>query len=300
VLVKVHNISKKMWYYFDNCWVEAPCISPEDRAFQYGDGLFETIIVREGRVLFAQDHYARLQRGASALGLALPDFVPTCPQAFAHWLQAIVEAWGRLSGGSLPSCVRLKLILWRRAGGLYRAMQTEAHCLVSLRPQERLYQGDAVRLAVYDAYRLQPHPLSQVKCLQALPYVLAARHAARQGFDDALLIDTRGYVAEATSANVFWVEEGVFCTPPLDTGCVEGIMRLQWLRYLKAQGMECRQLYRLPQQLTTYAEGMWLVNVGGVRRVQEVNGHCLNQSNEIQGFVMEMQAAIWGAAMQSA
>lgn len=281
-----------MWYYFDNQWVKNPCIAPQDRAFQYGDGIFETIILRGGRALFAADHYARLQAGAEALGLDLPAYLPAKASGFAAWLAERGAEWQRLSGVAAP-CLRLKIMLWRREGGLYGATHADAHCMLGVRVQERLHDGEAIRVTLYDAYRLHVHPLAGVKRLAALPYVLAARHAQQTGFDDALLLDMEGHVAEATSSNLFWAVGDVFYTPALHTGCVAGIMRLQWLRYLHAQGIECRQVRLQPAQLMAQAEGCWLVNVTGVRSIQEIEGYKIPQGSEKQSFVKAMQKAIW-------
>lgn len=288
-----------MWYYFDSQWVETPCIDAQDRAFQYGDGVFETIIVCQGKALFAADHYERLQAGAGALGLTLPGFMPQYSQEFALWLQSIVETWGRLSGQDLSAHLRLKLMLWRSPGGLYAATHSDARCLIKIQPQTQLYEGEAVRTVIYDAYRLHAHPLAAVKRLQALPYILAARYARQSGVDDALLLDFEGHIAEATSSNVFWVSDGVFYTPSLDTGCVAGIMRRQWLRYFQEHGIACRQGRFLPETLAGRVEGCWLVNVAGVRRVQEINGIALHCPIEFQDFVKQMQAAVRRAAIET-
>ncbi len=207
-----------------------------DRGLDYGDGLFETLLLHRGRPLFPDLHLARLQRGIEQL-----HFPPCLPVAARHLETAADEVAGR---GWEWTALRLTLT---RGGGprgyappaasvprvIIRAERLARDCSRMLPP---------LALAVADIRWPAQPALAGIKHLNRLEQVLAARQAGLQGVDEALLLDEQDRVVSASAANLFLVAGGELVTPPL-TGCgVAGTRRSLILeRLAPAMGLDVRE-----------------------------------------------------------
>jgi branched-chain amino acid aminotransferase/4-amino-4-deoxychorismate lyase len=201
----------------------------QNRAFQYGDGLFETIIFRGGAARYLASHYGRLTAGMAVLDLAVPAGFS------AGYLAEAIS--GLVLDNGLGDQARVKVQVWRRPGGLYTPDSREAEFLVGVAPLPgpAPLRRDQVRF--YGEMRLHASPLSRFKTCSALPYVLAGLARRRLGADEVILLDGPGHVAECVASNLFWLRNGTLYTPSLATGCVAGIMRDQILAH--AGGTVC-------------------------------------------------------------
>lgn len=184
----------------------------DDRGLAYGDGVFETVLLRDGAPWLWPYHRARLLRGCRVLGIAPPDDA------------ALAATWQAPASGLEV----LKIVLTRGSGGRgYALPEGPAPRLLSRRtpfaPAASRWQGVDVCLC---ALRLARQPaLAGIKHLNRLENVLARREWQREDLAEGLLADTEGNLVEATAMNVFWRADGVFWTPPLDACGVAGTLR---------------------------------------------------------------------------
>ena len=195
-------------------------ISVLDHGLLYGDGLFEGIRVRAGRIFRLEQHLARLQVGAKVLGLDLPFDA----EQQARIIREAVSAFGQKEA-------YVRLLVTRGEGPLgvdpSTCKKPTVVCIVAeigLFNAEQRAQGLAM---VTSSYR-RPNPDVQdvaVKTLNYLGSVLAKQEAKQRGADEALLLNQSGRVAEAAVANVFVVQGRALFTPPAIDGCLEGINR---------------------------------------------------------------------------
>jgi branched-subunit amino acid aminotransferase/4-amino-4-deoxychorismate lyase len=181
-------------------------VSPLNGGFMLGHGLFETIKVAAGKPLFLNDHFARMDRAARALGLAFSGGEP-----LAGRCRAVVKA-NKLGQGNL------KVVLFADEG---RASE-----LIVARPnaygREDYERGFRLRTRVEDR---SPSGLQRFKTLNYLANILALRGAKAAGFDDALFLSTSNLVLEGAITTVFAVERGSVVTPPLSLGLLPGVAR---------------------------------------------------------------------------
>jgi branched-chain amino acid aminotransferase len=195
-------------------------ISVLDHGLLYGDGLFEGIRVRAGRIFRIEQHLARLQLGARVLGLDLPFDA----EQQARIVTDTVRAFGQREA-------YVRLIVTRGEGPLgvdpTTCKKPTVVCIVAeigLFSAEQRAQGLAM---LTSSYR-RPNPDVQdvaVKTLNYLGSALAKQEVRQRGGDEALLLNQSGHVAEAAVANIFAVRgRSLFTPPPLD-GCLEGINR---------------------------------------------------------------------------
>lgn len=198
-------------------------LSADDRAFQYGDGLFETIRYEAGRLWFWPDHFGRLAAGMDALRLNRP--APFSAEALHQRIEHLLRA-----NGLHQQPARVKVQVWRQPGGLYTPNTNDAHVLITTKAGQPFAITQMAKIGIYDAFRVTPSPVSAYKTSNALPYVLAGMYRGQNGFDDVILLDPLGHLAECVASNLFWFRNDTLFTPSLQTGCVNGIARRQLLR----------------------------------------------------------------------
>ena len=114
---------------------------------------------------------------------------------------------------------------------------------------------------------------------------VAGMFAAQRGFDDCLLLNNYGRVVETTMANIWWVRDGRFFTPPLSEGCVAGVMRRWLLGALPAAGYAVREAPIAPEELARVDEIFISNAIRGVQWVRDLRG---------QGFGCRLSPAIYG------
>jgi branched-subunit amino acid aminotransferase/4-amino-4-deoxychorismate lyase len=196
-------------------------ISPANRAFRYGDGIFETIRVWNGRVLWAPFHYDRLCKGCRMLQIRFPGSLNK-----ESFVQMIVDLYNRNHPDGCDA--RIRFSLFRADGGFYTPQSNEAMWIIeSQRLSGELYtlNDKGLQLGIYPLQRKPVDQLSQIKSSSALLFVMASLYKTSQGLDDCLVLNAKGNIAEATGSNLFIVRDGVLKTPGLDEGCVGGVMR---------------------------------------------------------------------------
>jgi branched-chain amino acid aminotransferase len=225
------------------CWIDGEIVDAREARFPirdhgllYGDGLFEGIRVRHGRVFRLGDHLARLAAGARSIALELP----RPPAEIREIVLATVRAHGT------PEAY-VRLLVTRGEGPLgvdpLACGPARLACLVAqiaLYPEEKRRLG--IDLVTSCLRRPGPDVLDpRVKSLNYLNNVQAKLEARSRGADEALLLNGAGLVAEAAVANVFVVRGGELWTPPGTDGALEGITRATVLELAPALGIPARE-----------------------------------------------------------
>lgn len=235
-----------------------------NRAFRYGDGVFETIRLIDGEACFAQRHLERLMAGVQQLHLRLPAGFVTQP--LAHWCRKLAQS-NNLSSG------RIRLSVFRTDGGNYRPDSNDAAWLMEIEPLEpKAYTLNAQGLTVdlFQDLRKPVSKLANIKSSNAVLYVLAAIHARDQQIDDCILLNQQGNVIEATASNLFAVKNGVLYTCPLTEGCVAGVMRAEIMALAQANRIAVYEV-PLPMSVLLNSDEVFLTNA--VRGIQWVGAY---------------------------
>jgi len=197
---------------------ERASVSVMDRSFLYGDGLFETMLVHNGLPFRWSEHMERLERGAEFLKIRVP-FTSVALLDFAREL---------IRANRMPEAL-LRLTLSRGVGIRGYSPNGADHPLVvmTLHPPPAINPEKAPRWKLLTAsFRLPAkEALAQFKTCNKLAQVLARAEAEALGADEAVLLNTDGYVVEGASSNLFWIQDSKVCTPPLATGILAGVTR---------------------------------------------------------------------------
>ncbi|HTJ13822.1 MAG TPA: aminotransferase class IV [Dinghuibacter sp.] len=193
---------------FDNRFYPADTllVGASSRGLRYGDGLFETMKVRDGELLHASFHFDRLWDGLSVLGLP-------APFSRQGLMDSILEL-SALNGHSASARVRLNVFRGE-----------PVHHIIETFPLSTAPAADGLEIGVYPHGRKAFDAFSNLKHNNYLVYILAADWARAQGLDEALVLNAHERVADAATSNVFWVRSGELFTPPLSEAGVAGVTR---------------------------------------------------------------------------
>lgn len=210
-----------------------PLFQSTNRAFNYGDGLFETIRIHRGRLLFLSRHWQRLTESMAALQIHWPDDFDQ--EDFARECLRIYPGHGDF---------RIRATVWRAGAGLYTPQMNHANFLIAGTPLDSApYPFNEVGLEVglFDQIPLSAHAYSWIKSTNSMAYVMAALHKQTEQWDDCLLVNAAGNMVEASSSNIFISKNGRISTPPLSEGGVRGIMRSVVLDVARSKGWEVEE-----------------------------------------------------------
>lgn len=234
-------------------------INPADRGFTLGDGLFETIRLESGHPLHFPRHMARLRHGASVLRIELP-----CAEH--ELLQAIINL--AATNHLQEAAARLTLTRGPAPRGVLPTATTHPTVLITTAPLPPP-QPPARLITATITRRNETSPLSRIKSLNYGDSILARQEAAARGADDALLLNTQGFLAEATAANVFLSIAGQLITPPIPDGALPGIRRALLLE----SGTPVER--RITAADLARAQSGFLANALGLRQIASVDGRAL-------------------------
>ncbi|WDF67238.1 aminotransferase class IV [Sphingobacterium oryzagri] len=192
----------------------------DNRALRYGDGLFETMLWKDGTIRFLELHIARLQRGMQTLQLE------EIGKFDEYFLRSKVEELIR-KNNMIGQQARVRLVVYRGGGGTYSPETNRpVYCLQVSRIAASL--RDKKLGLIVDVYREFKKPfsdLSHLKSNNALIYVMAGIYKKRFAYDEVFLLNQEGNLCEALTSNIFVYYEKTLYTPALTEGCIAGTMR---------------------------------------------------------------------------
>jgi aminodeoxychorismate lyase len=246
-------------------------VSVFDRGFLYGDGLFEGIRVFNEKPFRWKQHLERFQHGADFLRITVP-FSPDALKEFAK--RVIAE-------NQMPNSL-LRLTLSRGIGQRgYSPKNAERPTLVmATHPMAGVEPSNPPSWRVFiSSFRLPAgERLARFKNLNKLPQVLARAEADADGADEALLLNSDGYVVEGSTSNLFWIRGETVCTPPLPSGILPGVTRAVVLELCGKSGLAVREENIKPEELRKMDGALLSLSSSGIAEVAFVNGKPLKRS----------------------
>jgi len=259
---------------------ETPLLTADNRGFRYGDGLFETMFVTKDCIRLADLHFDRLLAGMRFLQFDIPPFFV---ERLRTQIFELCEANGHFGASparptnpvaptaeSAPSAARVRLAVFRGDSPLTGPIDSGPNYILQSWPLPASpgLNPEGLTLGIFPDGRKACDALSNIKSNNYLLYTLATHYAQRNGLDDCLVINSHHRAADTTIANLFYIRQGQFYTPPLTEGGVAGVMRRYLLEALPRAG------YRVQEQPTTIedllaADEIFLTNaLKGIRWVR--------------------------------
>jgi branched-chain amino acid aminotransferase len=255
-----------------------------NRAFRYGDGLFESMRLMKGQLRFAELHADRLQRGMKALK------IDGYSQMDTWFLKEKVE---QLASRNKTRHGRLRLTVYRDSEGLYTPTQNKMGYCLELTPMDepRYFLNDkGLIMDIFTELKKPTNYLSNIKTCNSLIYVLAGIFKTQNKLDDTFLLNQDGNLCEAGSSNIFvWYNSHLY-TPALSEGCVEGVMRQVVIKLAKQTGIPFTEaqinpdiLYEADEVfLTNAAKGIqWVMGFGVKRYFNQLSKGLIGELNKL-------------------
>jgi branched-chain amino acid aminotransferase len=194
-------------------------LSPDDHSYRYGDGLFETMKITNGNILLEKYHFERLFSGLETLKFKIPAYFTR--QKINEQVKELCKK-NRYEGSA-----RVRLSVTRGAGGLYDCDNKLSYLIETwpLKQNENALNEKGLVIDVFPDAKKSIDVFSNLKSANYLPYVMGAIWAKENNLNDALVLNQHDRICDSTIANVFWVNDNKIFTPPLNEGCVAGVMR---------------------------------------------------------------------------
>lgn len=199
-----------------------------NRAFKYGDALFETIRIINGEPCFLEDHFMRLKKGMQVLKMHSANI------SFKDLKEQMVQL---IQKNRIKKGGRIRLTVFRSGGGLYTPDKKEGKSYVieatPLKDNAYVLNEKGSCVDVYNELKRRRDVLSQIKTTNSIPHVLTGIYKRENNLDDCIVLNDQDRIVEAISSNIFLYKNNNLYTPSLDEGCMDGVMRKQVLRIAK-------------------------------------------------------------------
>lgn len=255
---------------------DEPILCADDLGVLRGDGVFETINVREGRAFLLDRHLARMAASAERMEFELPD-----EAALAALAEQALAAWRE--SGSGEGALRLVATRGREHGGPPTVFAT-----VDPVSRERvLPRRDGLRIATAtlgvnaDARGRAPWLLGGVKALSYATTMAVMRWAKSQGADDALWVSADGFALEGPTSSLLWLEGDTLCTTPVSAGILPGTTSAFLLENAQKAGLKTAERL-IPVEELRSVEAAWLTSsVRGVAFITSIDGESLDQRPDV-------------------
>ncbi len=202
-----------------------------NRGFQYGDAVFETLRVIDDRIPFWEDHYFRLMASMRVLRMEIP------MEFTLEFLHDEILKTTRHQPDNATHYFRVKLVVWRQEGGKYSPHNNEVSFAIMCESLPVSFYTLPEKKYVVDLYKdhyVAPDLLSTLKTNNRIINVLGSIYADDNDFQNCLLLNTDKKVIEALNGNLFLVKGNSIKTPPLEDGCLKGVIRKQLIKIINA------------------------------------------------------------------
>lgn len=227
-------------------------IKIDNSSYRYGDGLFETMKIVDGKIFLEKYHFERLFHSIELLKFQLPEFFLK--------EKLIEEVLELCQGNDLRESARVRLSVSRGA-------DEQLNYLIESSPLQ--LREENLNIDVYPDARKSCDVFSNIKSANRLPYVMAEKFAKENQLDDCLVLNDYGRICDSTISNIFWIKNKKIFTPPLSEGCVAGVMRKFLIEKLRATSFELREKACDISDLQN-ADEIFLTNaIRGIRTVKK-------------------------------
>mgnify|MGYP003671197776 FL=1 len=205
-------------------------LNHENRGLRYGDALFESIRVVNGKIFFWEDHYLRLMASMRILRMEIP--MNFTMEFLEEQLLAAVKA-----NGLLEQSARVRLTVFRNNGGLYLPQTNDVSYIIEASVLDSPFytlNNEAYEVELFKDFYVNPDMLSTLKTNNKAINVVGSIYAAENGYQNCLLLNNEKKVVEALNGNLFLVKDQLIKTPSLKDGCLNGIVRKKLIGILGA------------------------------------------------------------------
>ncbi len=227
-----------------------------NRGFLYGDAIFDTLKVLDGKVLFSEDHYFRLMASLRIVRMEIPLYFTL------EYMET--EVLSIVAALNLSASARVRITFFRKPGGKYTPETNETEFVITAEPLETLLyviNESEYEVELYKDFYISKQLVSTIKTTNRILNTTAAIFASENGYNSCLMVNDDKNVIEAIQGNVFMLTGNRLVTPPVSDGCLNGIMRKQLIEIAKKiEGIEFAETSISPFDLQK-ADEIFITNV---------------------------------------
>ena len=202
----------------------------QNRGFLYGDGVFETLKIVGGKILFFEDHYFRLMAAMRIVRMEIP--MNFTLEYLEEQVLSLVEK------NKIEQSARARITVYRNNGGLYLPTNNTVSFLIQTSAIENPVYSISEKEYEVDLYKdfyIPKQLLSTLKTTNKMIHVTGSIYAKENDLDNCILLNDSKNVVEALQGNLFMRMGNTLITPPISEGCLNGIMRKQILSFAKKE-----------------------------------------------------------------
>ena len=202
-------------------------LSHKNRAFKYGDAVFDTLKYKDGHIPFLEDHYFRIMSSTRMLRMKIPmNF------NLDYYKDEILKT---IRANKFEDA-RIRVTIFRKDGGLYTPETNNIDFLIEVNKLS-LNDPTPYKIELFKDFQVQPGLLSTIKSNNRLINVLASIFASEFNFQNCILINENKNIVEAINANIFIIKGFNIYTPALEEGCINGIVRKKIIEMIEGQNV---------------------------------------------------------------
>ena len=202
-----------------------------NRAFLYGDAVFETVKIVNSKILFLEDHYFRLMSSMRIVRMEIP--MNFTMEYLEEQILTLAKA------NKLENSSRARITVYRNDGGYYLPQNNTVSFLINVDGLDEksysIHQKEYI-VDLFTDFYVAKQLLSSIKTTNKLINITASIYASENGLDNCLLLNDTKNVIEALQGNLFMLKGNRLITPPVSEGCLNGVMRKQILSLAKSMG----------------------------------------------------------------
>lgn len=253
----------------------------QNRAFLYGDAVFETVKIVKGKILFLEDHYFRLMASMRILRMEIPmDFTM---EFFED------QVLSTASNNGFEQSARARITVYRNDGGYYLPTTNTISYLIHTSPLENqffVFENKECEVDLYKDFYISKQLISSLKTTNKVIHVTASIYADENGYNNCIMLNDSKNVVEVLQGNLFMLQGNKLITPPISEGCINGIMRKQVLALAKKiEGLEVVEDVISPFDLQK-ADELFYTNV--IKGIQSITKYRKKEyTNEIAKELVE-------------
>ena len=227
---------KKQYISIDGKYVlkDEYIFNTKNRAFKYGDAIFETMFASYNKVHFFYDHIERLINSMKILKMEIPVKLTVDTIGFHNEIKKILNI------NKLYIGARVRITVFRKTGGLYSPENNEISYIIETQKIDNSKYNlnpQGLKIDIYEEILKPINILSNLKTTNTLLYILAGIKKQQLDLDDMLILNSKTNIIESISANIFLVQNKVIYTPPLSDGCINGILRKNIIKIVEKVGI---------------------------------------------------------------
>ena len=246
-------------FYKEDCAV----FTPANRAFRYGDALFETVFASYTECHLLKEHLDRLKRGMQVMGMIVPsDFNE---RLFIRKIRRLLNKNHHIKGA------RIRIAVFRNDGGLYTPTDNTISYIIESEGMDNtkfLFNKEGYEIDIYTDIQKQYNLLSEFKSSNSSLFTMAGLWRKKMNLDDCIILNDDGNICETMSSNIFLVKDDKFYTPSIKSGCVNGIMRNLIVALLRDKDVEVDDEAILTEKHVYEADELFITNsISGIRKV---------------------------------